>query len=375
MTGKELWYIAQAHTNGQLAGDGLFTRRCTEWLEQRTGAQNVLLTNSCTAALEMAAILVNASPGDEIIMPSYTFVSTANAFVLRGAKPVFVDILPKTLNIDESKIESAITKNTKAIVVVHYGGIACNMDVIMAIAEKYNLFVIEDAAQAVMSSFRGQSLGSIGHLGALSFHETKNIISGEGGALLVNKGSLIERAEILRDKGTDRSRYFRGEVDKYSWVDLGSSYLPSELVAAFLWGQMEEADQITSRRLQIWKKYREGLRDLENKGLIRGPVIPPNCNHNAHMYYVLLRTEKDRNTFIDDLKKEGIHSVFHFVPLHDSLMGREYGRVSGDMGVTNDLSRRIVRLPLWLGIEEHQDMIIDVIRQALLKADVQIIDD
>ena len=361
MTGKELWYIAQAHTNGQLAGDGLFTKKCSAWLEQRTGTKKALLTNSCTAALEIAAILVDLSPGDEVILPSYTFVSTANAFVLRGAKPVFVDIRADTLNIDENKIEAAITEKTRAIIVVHYAGVACEMEKIMSIAASHKLYVIEDSAQGVMSSYKGQECGTIGHLGTLSFHETKNIISGEGGALLINDESLIERAEILREKGTDRSKYFRGEVDKYSWVDIGSSYLPSELVTAFLWGQMEEADSITARRLGIWDTYHRGLKNLEDKGLIKRPTIPDDCKHNAHMYYILLQNEKTRNDFIDALTRKGIHTVFHYVPLHSSKMGRKCGRKSGSLEVTDDISKRLVRLPLWLGLEEKQKKVIQSI--------------
>jgi dTDP-4-amino-4,6-dideoxygalactose transaminase len=272
MTGKELWYIAQAHANGHLAGDGSFTKKCSDWLERRTGTYKALLTHSCTAALEMAAILADIQPGDEVIMPSYTFVSTANAFLLRGGVPVFVDIRPDTLNIDEARIEAAVTEKTKAIVPVHYAGVGCEMDSIMAIARKHGLLVIEDAAQGIMASHQGRPLGSIGHLGALSFHETKNIISGEGGALLINDRALAERAEIIREKGTNRSKFFRGQVDKYTWVDLGSSYLPSELIAAFLWAQMEEADAITRRRLDIWANYHQWFAGLEKAGRIRRPL-------------------------------------------------------------------------------------------------------
>jgi dTDP-4-amino-4,6-dideoxygalactose transaminase len=353
MTGKELWYVSQAHANGHLSGDGVFTKKCNAWLENRIGCRKALLTHSCTAALEMAAILVDLQPGDEIIMPSYTFVSTANAFVLRGAVAVFVDIRPDTLNIDETLIEAAITPKTKAIVAVHYAGVSCEMDTIMAIASKYNLLVIEDAAQGIMSTYKGRPLGSIGHLGALSFHETKNIISGEGGALLVNDLTFADRAEMIREKGTNRSLFFRGQVDKYTWVDFGSSYLPSELIGSFLWAQMEEADSITRRRMEIWNVYHQSLQSLEKKEKIRRPTIPSDCTHNGHMYYLLLSDLDKRTAFIGNLKQKGIGSVFHYVPLHSSPMGEKYGRKSGDLKQTRLLSDRLVRLPLWLGLEEH----------------------
>jgi dTDP-4-amino-4,6-dideoxygalactose transaminase len=358
MTGKELWYISQAHANGHLAGDGVFTKKCSTWLEQHIGCKKALLTHSCTAALEIAAILINVKPGDEIIMPSYTFVSTANAFVLRGGVPVFVDIRPDTLNIDEALIEAAITPKTRAIVVVHYAGVSCEMDTIMAIAEKHNLLVIEDAAQGIMSTYKGRPLGSIGHLAALSFHETKNIISGEGGALLVNDSTFVEQAEIIREKGTNRSRFFRGQVDKYTWVDLGSSYLPSELIAAFLWAQMEDADIITKRRLSIWGTYHQNFELLEQQGRIRRPIIPVDCIHNAHMYYLLLPNLDRRTAFITALKKILIWAVFHYIPLHSSPMGEKYGRKSGELHETQLLSDKLVRLPLWLGLEEYQNEVI-----------------
>ncbi len=365
MTGKELWYIAQAHHNGWLAGDGGFTKKCNRWLEARTGARRALLTHSCTAALEMAAILADIQPGDEVIMPSYTFVSTANAFVLRGAVPVFVDIRPDTLNIDETQIEAAITEKTRAIVPVHYAGVGCEMDVIMDIAARHNLLVIEDAAQGIMSTYRARPLGSIGHLGALSFHETKNIIAGEGGALLVNDARLAERAEIIREKGTNRSQFFRGQVDKYTWVDIGSSFLPSELIAAFLWAQMEEADAITQRRLDIWRAYHDAFADLERRGKVRRPQAPSHCVHNAHMYQLLLPSLEKRSTFIETLKAEGIFSVFHYVPLHAAPAGQRHGRAAGDMRHTVSLSERLVRLPLWIGLEEFQtDVIARVIAAA-----------
>lgn len=361
MTGKELWYISQAHANGHLAGDGVFTKKCHAWLEARTGAHKALLTNSCTAALEMAAMLADIQAGDEVIMPSYTFVSTANAFVLRGAIPVFVDIRPDTLNIDETKIEAAITKKTKAIVPVHYAGVGCEMDVIMALARKYNLIVIEDAAQGIMSTYKARPLGSIGHLGALSFHETKNIISGEGGALLVNDPLLAERAEIIREKGTNRSQFFRGQVDKYTWVDVGSSFLPSELIAAFLWAQMEEADAITHRRLAIWNEYHRGLLTLESRGFLRRPMIPKECVHNAHMYYILLQDLESRTKVINTLKSHDIHAVFHYIPLHSAPAGLRNGRTHGNLETTDTLSMRLLRLPLWLGLEDQQLQVIEIL--------------
>ncbi len=295
LTGRELDYIAEAHGNGQLAGDGAFARKCQAWLERRTGSRRALLTHSCTAALEMAAILTEVGPGDEVIMPSYTFVSTANAFVLRGAVPVFVDIRLDTLNLDEQQIEAAITSRTRAIVPVHYAGVACAMDVVMEIAARHGLLVIEDAAQAVMSTFYGRPLGSIGHLGALSFHETKNVISGEGGALLVNDASRIQRAEIVREKGTNRTLFFRGQVDKYTWVDIGSSFLPGEIVAAFLLAQLEKAELITARRLALWERYHSAFESLERAGRLRRPIVPDGCGRNAHMYYLLLRDLAERD--------------------------------------------------------------------------------
>lgn len=353
MTGKELWYVAQAHANGHLAGDGTFTKRCSSWLEQRIGCRKALLTHSCTAALEMAALLADIQPGDEIIMPSYTFVSTANAFALRGGVPVFVDIRPDTLNIDETKIEDAITSRTRAIVPVHYAGVSCEMDTIMDIAARHDLLVIEDAAQGILSTYKGRPLGSIGHMAALSFHETKNIISGEGGALLVNDARFVERAEIIREKGTNRSQFFRGQVDKYTWVEIGSSYLPGEIIAAFLWAQMEEADAITKRRLDLWASYHQWFVALEKAGKLRRPIVPLDCRHNAHMYYLLLPDITARTQFIARLKQRDIHAVFHYVPLHASPMGRKLSRAEGSMENTEHLSERLVRLPLWVGLEEH----------------------
>ena len=366
MTGKELYYIAEAHFNGSLAGDGPFTNRCHAWLEKRTGCNKGLLTHSCTAALEMAALLLDIQPGDEVIMPSYTFVSTANAFVLRGGVPVFVDIRGDTLNLDERLIESAITPRTRVIAPVHYAGVACEMDTIMAIAQKHGLKVVEDAAQGVMSTYKGRVLGSIGDLGACSFHETKNVISGEGGALLVNDPALATRAEIIREKGTDRSRFFRGEVDKYTWQEVGSSFLPGELIAAFLWAQLEEAQSITNERLAIWGRYHELLAPFEQKGLLRRPIVPADCQHNAHMYYVLLAPEIDRQKVLSELKKNDINSVFHYVPLHSSPAGQRYGRTHGELEVTARQSERLVRLPIWVGLAPaQQDRIVEMLRNAL----------
>ena len=363
MTGKELLYITEAHSDQMLAGDGPFTKRCHGWLEERTGCSKALLTHSCTAALEMTALLLNIEPGDEIIMPSYTFVSTANAFVLRGGVPVFVDIRKDTLNMDEHLVEAAITTRTKAIAPVHYAGVACEMDTIMSIAKRNGLKVIEDAAQGVMASYKGRALGSIGDLGAYSFHETKNVISGEGGALLVNDPELALRAEIIREKGTDRSRFFRGEVDKYTWQEVGSSFLPGELIAAFLWAQLEEADRITQDRLASWQRYHEMLESLESKGVLRRPIVPDDCQHNAHMYYVLLAPEIDRQKVLDEFKRNDIGAVFHYVPLHSSPAGQRYGRAHGELYVTNSSSERLIRLPLWVGItDQQQDRVVNVVK-------------
>ncbi len=363
MTGRELWYIAQAHANGHLAGDGVFTKKCHLWLEERCNSHKALLTHSCTAALEIAALLLNIQPGDEIIMPSYTFVSTANAFVLRGAVPVFVDIRPDTLNINEKLIEAAITTKTKAIVPVHYAGVPCEMDEIMSIANRHNIMVIEDAAQGIMSTYKGRPLGSIGHIGCLSFHETKNIISGEGGALLINDHELALRAEIIREKGTNRSQFFRGQIDKYTWCDIGSSYLPGELIAAFLWAQMEAAEEITQKRLDIWNKYHEAFENLEKEKLVRRPVMPSEMTHNAHMYYLLLNDLSTRGQFIAYLKENGIASVFHYVPLHSAPAGMKHGRFDGQLHITDKVSEILVRLPLWIGLDEHQSRVIETINK------------
>ena len=366
MTGKELYYIAEAKFGNMLAGDGPFTKQCHEWLERKSGCDKALLTHSCTAALEMAALLLDIKPGDEVIMPSYTFVSTANSFVLRGGVPVFVDIREDTLNLDERLIEAAITPRTRAIVPVHYAGVACEMDAIMTLANRHGLKVVEDAAQGVMASYKGRMLGSIGDLGAYSFHETKNVISGEGGALLVNDPALATRAEIIREKGTDRSRFFRGEVDKYTWQEVGSSFLPGELIAAFLWAQLEEAQSITNERLAIWGRYHELLAPFEQKGLLRRPIVPADCQHNAHMYYVLLAPEIDRQYVLSELKKNDIYSVFHYVPLHSSPAGQRYGRAHGELEVTVKQSERLVRLPLWVGLAPaQQERIVEVLSNAL----------
>jgi dTDP-4-amino-4,6-dideoxygalactose transaminase len=365
MTGKELWNIAQAHASGRLAGDGVFTKQCAAWLEARLHAKKALLTHSCTAALEMAALLLDLGPGDEVIMPSFTFVSTANAFVLRGCVPVFVDVRHDTLNLNEELIEAAITPRTKAIVPVHYAGVSCEMDKIMAIARKHNLFVVEDAAQSMMSTYKGRPAGSIGQLSALSFHETKNVIAGEGGALLVNDERYAAHAEIIREKGTNRSQFFRGQVDKYTWVDVGSSYLPSELISAFLWAQLEHAEEITRRRLAIWAKYHDAFAHAERDGRVRRPIVPAECVHNAHMYYLLLPNLEHRSAFIESMNLQEISCVFHYVPLHSSPMGSRVGKCGGGLDVTTSASERLVRLPLWLGLEDRQDFVIDKVLAAL----------
>jgi dTDP-4-amino-4,6-dideoxygalactose transaminase len=359
MTGKELEYIASAHGFGHLAGDGPYTKRCSQWLCEQTGARSALLTHSCTAALEMCALLLDLTDGDEVIMPSFTFVSTANAFALRGARPVFVDIDADTKNIDPALIEAAITPRTRAIVVVHYAGVACDMAPIMTVAERHGIVVIEDAAQGIQSAYRGRPLGSIGHFAALSFHETKNLISGEGGALLINDPDFIERAEIMREKGTNRSRFFRGQVDKYTWVDIGSSYLPSELIAAFLWAQLEQAQELTARRMALWQRYDQALRGA---GLpIELPIVPDTCLHNAHMYYVLTNDLAARTQFISAMRERSIGCVFHYVPLHSSPGGLKFARTASPMPVTDRVSDTLVRLPMWAGLEPLQDEVIDAV--------------
>ena len=369
LTGHELKYIAKAAASGhKLAGDGPYTKLCHDWLQEKTGCVSALLTPSCTAALEMAAMLTDVGPGDEIIMPSFTFVSSANAFVLRGATPVFVDIREDTLNIDENLIEEAITQHTKAIVPVHYAGVACEMNDIMALARKYNLMVVEDAAQAIMSAYKTRSLGSIGQMGAFSFHDTKNIMAGECGALLLNDPDLVQRAEIIREKGTDRNRFFRGEVDKYTWQEVGSSYLPSDLTAAFLLAQMENAEEITSKRMSLWKYYHQALFPLESRGLLRRPRIPQGCLHNGHIYYILTPPGLDRQHLIEKLKGNGISATFHYVPLHNAPAGRRLCRTHGDLKNTEEIAARILRLPLWIGLEhEHQDRVISLLDELLEK--------
>jgi len=351
----ELENIAAAVREGHLAGDGRFTRQCHHWLEQNLGAKRALLTHSCTAALEMAAILCDLKAGDEVIMPSFTFVSTANAFVLRGAVPVFVDIRPDTLNLDEKLVAKAVTSRTRAIVPVHYAGVACEMDALMALARARDLVVVEDAAQGMLAQYKGRKLGAVGHLGCLSFHETKNVISGEGGALLVNDARFLERAEIIREKGTNRAQFFRGEVDKYTWVDIGSSFLPSELIGAFLWAQLENAEQINAKRMKLCAAYREGLEALAQRGVIALPQPEPEgVEGNGHLFYILLKDLATRSSLIAHLKSRGVHSVFHYVPLHSAPAGRKFGRAAGPMTVTDDIAARLLRLPLFYGLAEEQ---------------------
>ncbi|PLR34291.1 dTDP-4-amino-4,6-dideoxygalactose transaminase [Chimaeribacter californicus] len=353
VVGTEIDYMQSAMSSGKLCGDGGYTRRCQQWIEQNFGCPKVLLTPSCTASLEMAALLLDIKAGDEVIMPSYTFVSTANAFVLRGAKIVFVDIRPDTMNIDETKIEAAITENTRAIVPVHYAGVACEMDTIMALAEKYRLYVVEDAAQGVMSKYKGKALGTIGHIGCFSFHETKNYTAGgEGGATLINDRTLIERAEIIREKGTNRSQFFRGQVDKYTWRDIGSSYLMSDLQAGYLWAQLEAADRINQRRLLLWTNYYEALSRLAKQGRIALPAIPASCVHNAHMFYIKLRDIAERDALIAYMKEAEIMSVFHYIPLHSSPAGQQFGRFAGEDRFTTAESERLVRLPLFYNLPD-----------------------
>lgn len=351
VVGTEIDYMQSAMGSGKLCGDGGFTRRCQQWLEQRFGSKKVLLTPSCTASLEMAAILLDIQPGDEVIMPSYTFVSTANAFVLRGATIVFVDIRPDTMNIDESLIEAAITEKTRAIVPVHYAGVACEMDAIMAIARKHSLYVVEDAAQGVMSTYKGRALGTIGHVGCFSFHETKNYTAGgEGGATLINDPALVERAEVIREKGTNRSQFFRGQVDKYTWRDIGSSYLMSDLQAAYLWAQLEAADRINQQRLTLWQTYHDALAPLARAGRIELPSVPQECSHNAHMFYIKLRDIEDRSQLIAYLKEAEILAVFHYIPLHNSPAGEKFGYFQGEDRYTTQESERLVRLPLFYNL-------------------------
>ena len=362
--GKEDEYVIEAIRNHKICGDGEFTKKCSKWLEENTGTEKALLTTSCTHATEMAALLCDIKPGDEIIMPSYTFVSTADAFVLRGAKVVFVDIRPDTMNIDEKKIEAAITKKTKAIVPVHYAGVACEMDTIMNIARRYNLFVIEDAAQGVMSKYKGKALGTIGDYGCYSFHETKNYSMGEGGALLIKNADMIENAEILREKGTQRSKFFRGQIDKYTWVNYGSSYLPSELNAAYLWAELEMADIINEDRLRSWNHYYEGLQYLAENGKIDLPCIPKECEHNAHMFYIKAKDLDERTKLISYMKEHGIGCVFHYIPLHSAPAGRRFGRFCGEDIYTTKESERLMRLPMYYGLKlEDIDRVIETIEK------------
>lgn len=362
--GKELDYIKQAVKNQKICGDGVFTKHCNEWLERKTQTKKCLLTTSCTHALELAALLAKIQPGDEVIMPSYTFVSTADAFVLRGATVVFVDIRPDTMNIDENLIENAITEKTKAIVPVHYAGVSCEMDKIMAIAEKYGLLVIEDAAQGIMSSYKGKALGTFGTFGCFSFHETKNYSMGEGGALLIEDPDFIEDAEIIREKGTNRSKFFRGQIDKYTWVNYGSSYLPSELNAAYLYAQLEEAEEINQARLSIWNCYYKGLEPLARAGKIEVPFIPEGCVHNAHMFYIKAKNLEERTKLIVYLKENYILSVFHYIPLHSAPAGLRYGRFAGEDRYTTAESERLCRLPMYYGLEEEKvNYIIDKVKE------------
>ena len=354
VVGTEVDYMQSAMASGKLCGDGGFTRRCQQWMEQHFGSKKVLLTPSCTASLEMAALLIDIQPGDEVIMPSYTFVSTANAFVLRGATIVFVDVRPDTLNIDETQIEAAITPKTRAIVPVHYAGVACEMDTIMALAAKHQLYVIEDAAQGVMSQYKGRALGTIGHIGCFSFHETKNYTAGgEGGATLINEAKLIERAEIIREKGTNRSQFFRGQVDKYTWRDIGSSYLMADLQAAYLWAQLEAAEPINQKPLRLWQNYYDALQPLAASGRIALPAVPASCRHNAHMFYLKLRDSEDRQALINWMKEAEILTVFHYIPLHSSPAGTRFGRFHGTDAFTTRESERLLRLPLFYNLSDN----------------------
>ncbi len=353
-TGKEMDYIRQAVENEKICGDGEFTRRCSRWAEQKTGCKKCLLTTSCTDALELAALLAGVEPGDEVILPSYTFVSTANAFVLRGAVPVFVDIRPDTMNMDENLIEAAITDRTKVIAPVHYAGVGCEMDQIMALAGKYNLMVVEDAAQGIMAEYKGKPLGTIGDFGCYSFHETKNYSCGEGGAILIQDEKYVEAAEIFREKGTDRSKYYRGQVDKYRWQNYGSSYLPSEMNAAYLCAQLEQAEKINQARLDIWNQYWKELEVLDREGKINRPFVPDYCVHNGHMFYIKTRDLKERTALIDFLKEKGVMAVSHYVPLHSAPAGLKFGRFHGEDRYTTRESERLLRLPMYYGLKAEQ---------------------
>lgn len=363
-TGNEEKYVIESMKSIKISGDGEFTKKCHKWFEEKLQCKKALLTTSCTHALEMAAILIDIQEGDEVIMPSYTFVSTANAFVLRGAKIVFVDIRPDTMNIDETKIEQAITNKTKVIVPVHYAGVGCEMDTIMDIANRHNIFVVEDAAQGMMSSYKEKALGTIGHLGAFSFHETKNYTSaGEGGLLIINDEKFIQRAEIIREKGTNRSLFFRGMVDKYSWVDVGSSYLMNDVSAAYLWGNLEKADEINENRLTTWQKYYDGLKELETKGLIELPIIPQDCVQNAHMFYMKVKSLDERTALLEHLKQNEILAVFHYVPLHSAPAGLKFGRFDSEDKFTTIDSERLIRLPMYFGMsDEENKKVVDTVR-------------
>lgn len=366
--GKELEFVKQAIDAQKICGDGMFTKKCNSWLEKRFGAQKVLLTTSGTTALDMAALMCDLKPGDEVILPSFTFSSTATAFVLAGATLVFVDVRPDTMNIDEAKIEAAITEKTKVIVPVHYAGVACEMDTIMAIAKKYNLKVVEDAAQGVMSTYKGRALGTIGDFGCFSFHETKNYSMGEGGALVINDPAYNDRAEILREKGTNRSKFFRGQVDKYTWVDFGDSYLPSDMNAAYLWAQLEKADEINNDRLATWNAYHEAFAPLAAAGKVELPTIPEDCVHNAHMYYLKCKDLEERTAFIDYMKEADVLTVFHYVPLHSAPAGRRFGRFHGEDVYTTAESDRLVRLPMYYGLtSQDRDLIIEAVKSFFTK--------
>jgi dTDP-4-amino-4,6-dideoxygalactose transaminase len=358
ISGNELEYISRAVDDKDLRGDGFFSKACQTWLEANLSLHKVFLTPSCTSALELSALLVNVTHGDEILLPSFTFPSTANAFLLRGAKLTFIDIRSDTLNLDENLLEEKITKKTKVICPMHYSGVACEMDFIMSLAKKYGLQVIEDAAHAIFSLYKGRSLGGIGHLGTFSFHETKNISCGEGGAILLNSSELVERAEIIREKGTNRSKYFRGEIDKYSWVDIGSSYLPSELVASYLYAKLEKSLELQKKRMQIWNRYYKSLEGLEYRGVLRRPIIPDHCTHNGHIFYLLLDSEIKRNAMIDFFRSRKIGAVFHYFPLHLSTMGKELGYKSGDLPVTENIHARLIRLPIYHTLTECEFNII-----------------
>ncbi len=363
-TGKEMEYMKQAVDAQKICGDGQFTKKCNQWIEEKTGTKKALLTTSCTHATELAALLAKVQPGDEVIMPSFTFVSTADAFVLRGAIPVFVDIRPDTMNMDETKIEAAITEKTVGIVPVHYAGVSCEMDTIMDIAKRHNLWVIEDAAQGIMSTYKGKALGTIGDFGCFSFHETKNYSMGEGGALLIQDEKYIEEAEIYREKGTNRSKFFRGQIDKYTWVDYGSSYLPSDLNAAYLWAQLEMAEEINNHRLDCWNRYYENLQELENAGKITLPTILEGCVHNAHMFYLKCKDLEERTAFIDFMKGKGILTVFHYIPLHSAPAGEKYGRFHGEDVYTTKESERLVRLPMYYSLTlEEVDLICNAVKE------------